>query len=262
MVAVDLDGTLLQPDHSVSERTASALRRTQRAGVTVAIVTGRPPRWVHDPARQAGLLGPAVCANGALTYDVVKSEILDHLPIEPRVAHDLVVALRAAVPSIRFAFEIGLDFAREPDYELLWSAMVQDAVEDDALAIVRQPVTKLLARDSRLSAAELLPLAEKASGGRVMATYSSPSLLEMSRAGVTKAHGVERLCATLGISRREVLAFGDMPNDLPLLEWAGWGVAVGNSHADVLRRADEITDANTDDGVAAVLERLLTRRGG
>jgi hydroxymethylpyrimidine pyrophosphatase-like HAD family hydrolase len=98
-------------------------------------------------------------------------------------------------------------------------------------------------------------------GDRAEATYSSDSLLEISAAGVTKAAGVQRYCASRGVGQEAVLAFGDMPNDIPLLEWAGWGIAVENAHPEVRRRADEVTSANVDDGVAISLENLLDARG-
>ena len=82
-------------------------------------------------------------------------------------------------------------------------------------------------------------------------------MLEIGAAGVSKASGLAVLCARRGIDRADVLAFGDMPNDLAMLEWAGRSVAVANAHAEVIAIADEVTASNDEGGVAQVLERLL-----
>ncbi|WP_165618413.1 HAD family hydrolase, partial [Mycobacterium talmoniae] len=80
-------------------------------------------------------------------------------------------------------------------------------------------------------------------------------LIEIVPAGISKATGVQEIAGPRGIADEEVVAFGDMPNDLPMLRWAGHGVAMGNAHPDVLAAANEVTAANTDDGLARVLER-------
>jgi hydroxymethylpyrimidine pyrophosphatase-like HAD family hydrolase len=86
-------------------------------------------------------------------------------------------------------------------------------------------------------------------------------LLEISAAGVTKGSALQRLCDGLGIAAAQVVAIGDMVNDLPMLRWAGRAVAVANAHADVLAAAGDVTGANTDEGVAHYLEGLLARFG-
>jgi hydroxymethylpyrimidine pyrophosphatase-like HAD family hydrolase len=211
---------------------------------------------VIDPASSAGIAGPAVCANGALVYHLSTGEVLHHAPLAPDVSLAIIAGLRSAVPDVRFAFEIGLTFAREPGYEPRWLTLADDAIEGDAESLAKQPVTKLLVRHPECSAPELLSATGDLIAGRAEATYSSPHLLEISAAGVTKASGLAALCRSLGVGADAVLAFGDMPNDQPLLEWSGWSVAVANAHPAVISLADETTASNADDGVALVLERL------
>ena len=94
-------------------------------------------------------------------------------------------------------------------------------------------------------------------------TYSTNNgLVEIVPLGISKATGVQEVAKPLGIANDEVVAFGDMPNDLPMLLWAGHGVAMGNAHPDVLVAADEVTAPNNDDGVARVLERWWRWRAG
>jgi HAD superfamily hydrolase (TIGR01484 family) len=93
-------------------------------------------------------------------------------------------------------------------------------------------------------------------GADLEITYSSNSgLIELSAAGVTKASGLLEVCRRLDVDPDRVVVFGDMPNDVPMVEWAGHGVAMANAHADLLAVADEVTAPNSEDGVAQVLER-------
>jgi hydroxymethylpyrimidine pyrophosphatase-like HAD family hydrolase len=121
---------------------------------------------------------------------------------------------------------------------------------------------KLLLRHADLMADELLQRARGLVGhlAELSHSNSADSLLEIAAAGVSKASALTRVCAEHGIASADVVAFGDMPNDLPMLRWAGHAVAVANAHADLLAAADEVTASNDDAGVARVLERLFGRR--
>jgi len=262
LIATDLDGTLLRPGEIVSERNRQALQRAQKAGVTVVLVTGRPPRTMRSIARDAGVTDLAICSNGAVIYDLTHETIVDHWTIEPEIISRLVVQLREAAPGVLFALEFGLHTGREPDYpppRMLpqTQTAVQEALIDDALVLCREPAVKLIAQHSDMTTEALLEIATRVAGETALATYSGVGFIEISAAGIHKAWALEKLCARLGIRAEEVIAFGDMPNDLPMLAWAGHGVAVANAHPDVLEQADEITLSNLEDGVAVVLERLL-----
>jgi hydroxymethylpyrimidine pyrophosphatase-like HAD family hydrolase len=115
-------------------------------------------------------------------------------------------------------------------------------------------------RHSSLTADVLLDRARTACGHLAEFSHSSvtDTLLEISASGVSKASALARLCETHEIDRRDVIAFGDMPNDLPMLAWAGHSVAVANAHPDVRAAADELTASNDEAGVARVLERLFS----
>src|SRR5581483_4616684 len=120
------------------------------------------------------------------------------------------------------------------------------------------PAVKLLARVDGYDADTLSALAATAAGDLVEATHSSyGGMIEMSRRGVTKGTGLARIAAELGVAAPDVLAFGDMPNDVPMLAWAGRSVAVANAHPLARAAATDTTLSNVDDGVAAYLEKLL-----
>ncbi len=266
MVATDLDGTLLRADGTISPRTRETLTQTASVGVAIVLVTARPPRFVRALAGLTGLIGLAVCCNGALVYDIEQDRLVRHAPLEYAIARRLVTGLRAALPGVCFAFELGERYGWEPGYALLDGALdAHDAGPSgrvgEALDLCATPITKLIVRHPMLAADALLPRVRELAGEDAYVTHSGAPFVEVSAAGVQKALAVEALCADLGVAPREVVAFGDMPNDLPLLCWAGRGVAVANAHPQVLRVADEVTLSNEEDGVAAVLERLLTGAG-
>jgi HAD superfamily hydrolase (TIGR01484 family) len=176
--------------------------------------------------------------------------------LAPATADRLVRALREAAPGVAFSCERHGVAIREPAYVPLWQTP-DEHPRTDALEIVAEPVLKLVAQHSELTQAELYELAVVACGVDATVTFSGAQLVEISGAGVTKAFALAGLCQELGIDARDVVTFGDMPNDVPMLEWAGHGVAVANAHPDAIAAADEVTASNDEDGVARVLERLV-----
>ncbi|MDX6505036.1 MAG: hypothetical protein QOE29_2161 [Gaiellaceae bacterium] len=262
LVASDLDGTLLGSDGTASARTRAALAAVQRAGIRLLLVSARPPRWLQPPMEELGLdldADPlAVCCNGALVYDVARDEILAHHPLDGELVGRLVRSLRERVPGVAFSCESERQYLREEHYVPLW-AVPEDFTEADALDFATgRRVTKLIFKHPEVAQDTLYELARELSGDEAFVSFSGAALVEISAAGVTKAFAVANLCTELGFEADEVVAFGDMVNDVPLLEWAGHGVAVANAHPLALAAADEVTASNDEDGVALVLERLLS----
>jgi len=263
LVASDLDGTLLRPDETVSERTRDAIAAARRAGITLVLVTGRPPRSLASIAARIGVGGIAICANGAVVWDLDAATMVDSAPLAAELAAGLVRGLRQAIPGALFAVELERGFGREAgwtDGALPPATRVADREAADAPELVTGPVVKLLLRHPTLPFAEVASRAREAVGEQAVVTWAGTRIVEISAAGVTKAWALQRLCARLGIDRDEVLAMGDMENDLAMLAWAGHSVAVANAQQNVLDAADEVTAANVDDGVAMVLERLVAER--
>jgi Cof subfamily protein (haloacid dehalogenase superfamily) len=257
VVATDLDGTVVRSDGTISARTKNALTAAADAGAMVVIVTGRPPRWLRGIAEATGHHGLAICANGAIVWDLHDERVVASYPIDVDTVRDIASVLRKEFPDLGFAVEsIDARFGHEPSYRPRWSTDDQTLVAE-LEALLSQPVAKLLARHEGLSADELLAGARTVVAEELATlTHSSrEGLLEISAAGVTKASTLTALCAQHGFGPEDVVAFGDMPNDLPMLAWAGRSIAVGNAHPEVLHAVDEVTASNDDDGVAQVLER-------
>jgi Cof subfamily protein (haloacid dehalogenase superfamily) len=258
LVATDLDGTLLRSDGTVSDRTRAAMRSVAAHGVATVLVTARPPRWLHGLADVVGQHGTAVCANGAFVYHVAQRRVVTSRTIDAGLLGDVVAELRGGIPDIRFAAERASGLAVE-DAFLTANDYPEEAVRcDDVQALRDDDVGKLLARCPGMPEADFLAAVEQVVGQRlVMAFSGAGGLAELSAAGVTKAAGLAEWAAVLGIGAADVWAFGDMPNDLPMLRWAGTSFAVANAHAGVRAAADWTCPANDEYGVASVLETLI-----
>ena len=267
LIATDLYGTLLRDDKTVSDRTIAALAAAEQAGVEVFFVTGRPARWMDVVSGHVHGHGLAICANGAAVVDLHRGGLV--LEVRPLLRPDalaVVAALRAAAPGTSFAVELTTGIHYEPGYPPFHldpgatvaaaeKLLAQDAQDAD------RPVLKLLAHHPELTPDDYLAVAREAAGAYASFTRSSPTaLLEISGLGVSKASTLAHCCAERGIAPDEVVAFGDMPNDVEMLSWAGASYAMANAHPDVLAATSARTVANNEDGVAVVIERILARQ--
>jgi Cof subfamily protein (haloacid dehalogenase superfamily) len=258
LVATDIDGTLIHDDGSLSKRTIEVI---EALPVPLVLVTGRPVRWLRQLYDQLPEPIPAVCANGAVVYDPDTDEVLRADPLSVDLLADVAKRLRDAVPDIALAVEVedGRAFWYEEAWPMRWSPEHQAVrVLTTPEELTSAPAVKLLARSASHQPEAFFELVSRTLGGIAESTHSSSSaLVEISAAGVTKAAGLAWLCAHEGVDASEVIAFGDMPNDIPMLTWAGRSVAVGNAHPAVRAVADEVTRTNGEDGVARYLRELF-----
>ena len=227
-------------------------------GVPVVFTTGRPVRWMEDLWEAVGGHGLAICSNGGIVYDVARREVRDFWPVPREVGLAIAEQLRAAVPGTTFAIEHLAGWTSEigfPTHADDWSAA---RTQGDYVEIFRDDVVKILAVHDELDPEAFWGQVDAVVGGQVVTTWSSSfALVEISAAGVTKATTLATLAAEMGVDAADVVAFGDMPNDLPMLEWAGTSYAMSNAHASVRDLADHLAPSNDDDGVAEVLSGLF-----
>jgi Cof subfamily protein (haloacid dehalogenase superfamily) len=259
LIATDLDGTLLRTDGSLSEFTRETLARARDAGITIVFVSARGPRGVRFVAEEAEVDGLAICSNGAVVIDLGTGATVKHRALAAEVALDLIRELRARLPGVTFATETESQFALEPAFSGAWEDWQppEGTKYGDALELVVAPVTKLIARDPTGPNSRLAEVATEVVGDRAAVSVAGEWVVEINVAGVNKGAALEELAAELGVGADEVVAFGDYPNDLPMLAWAGTSIAPGNAHPDVLAEVDEVTAPNDEDGVALAIERLL-----
>jgi Cof subfamily protein (haloacid dehalogenase superfamily) len=259
LIATDLDGTLVRSDGTISDRTAKALATAEESGATVVLVTGRPPRWIAPVAEATGHHGVVICSNGALVYDLHDERVIESYMIPAQTVVEVVDILRAAMPQLAFAVETGVDVYRSHGYRGGWiTSPENDTVSFPLTEVTKYEAAKLLASHPAMDVDELLDRTRALVGHLVEPTHSNGrGLVEMGALGVSKATTLARFAQELGVLAGDVVAFGDMPNDLPMLAWAGRAYAVANAHPLVLEAVDDVTASNDDDGVAKVIEQLF-----
>ncbi|MCC2660154.1 MAG: haloacid dehalogenase [Arthrobacter sp.] len=266
LVASDIDGTILGHDGRISDRTVRAFHACREAGVELVFVTGRPPRWLHPLEEQLGHTGTVICSNGAVVWDLEEDRLVSARTMALADMFEARRIIKSLRPTALFAAETLTGFHLEPGFiendtseilsEFTPAPLAQTLSADDAvvkfLAIVREGTA-----DAFL--AEVAP----AVGGLANVTHSAPTvaMLELSVPGINKAVTLAEYARSLGIGAADVVAFGDMPNDIEMLRWAGHGYAMASGHPEAIRAAGQQAPHFDDDGVAQVLEEKLAELG-
>ncbi|MBC7269407.1 MAG: Cof-type HAD-IIB family hydrolase [Streptomyces sp.] len=261
LIATDLDGTLLRGDDTFSDRSLTALARVAAAGARHLVVTGRPAPRVRPLLESLGSTGLAVCGQGAQLYDAGADRLLWSVTLDQELAETALGKIEAEVGQVHAAVDQdgveGLTLI-EPGYLMPHPTLpaVRVGRRDDLWCA---PISKVLLRHPALSDDELASVARAVVGSLATVTMSGPGTVELQPCGITKATGLALAARHLGVLPEDTVAFGDMPNDIPMFDWAGHGVAMANAHPELKAIADEVTLSNEDDGVAVVLERLYSQ---
>ncbi len=263
LIATDLDGTLLAPDGTIPAENVSAIRDAHADGIAFVVATGRPIRWLECLDPIADLHPYVVASNGAAIYDLAEARVLRSHTFGSADVATLAGLIRDAVPHVCFGLERGDLFGIEPaspsDHARFPGVLHLPLPE---LVEVVTPVVKLIAYSTEIGCDELSHLVTPAVGPLATVTssltHSDFGMVELSVPGVTKASALDELCGQLGLSASEAVAFGDMPNDLDMLTWAGRGFAMADAHPRLLARF-EVVGACGDAGVGRAIRRLLAQ---
>ncbi len=260
LIATDLDGTIVNHDGRISDRTIATFKRAHAEGIEIFFVTGRPPRWMPE-IREAFGLGSAICGNGAMLYDLLGDKVLEEWLIDTDAQHETVNRLRASIPEVSFAVESHNYFHREKAYIPRWDVGLDNIGVHTIEEVIKSPALKMLARCSQqnLSSDEMLDIASVELDGLVTVTHSNPhdSLLEISALGVSKGATLAKMAARLGIDAADCVTFGDNPNDFSMLSWSGRSYAMASGHPDGPKFAKSVAGPCEEDGVAIAIEALL-----
>jgi Cof subfamily protein (haloacid dehalogenase superfamily) len=266
LVASDIDGTILGHDGKISDRTVRAFHACRRAGVELVFVTGRPPRWLHPLEEQLGHTGTVICSNGAVVWDLEADKVVS----AQTMAIDDIFEIRRIIKKLRptalFAAETLTGFHLEPGFiENGSSELLSEFTPAplDSTLTAEDAVVKFLAIVREGTADEFLAQVGPAVGDLASVTHSAPTvaMLELAVPGINKAVTLADYAASLGIKAADVVAFGDMPNDVEMLRWAGQGYAMASGHPEAIRAAGQQAPHFDDDGVAQILEERLAALG-
>ena len=257
LIATDLDGTLLRSDLTVSQRTRDALAAATAAGAAHLIVTGRPVAHTRHVFEALDYRGLAVCGQGAQVYHAGEGTLLTSVTLDRELAALALAKLEAEVgPLAVAANRDGLDgaFLAAPGYRYL--PELPAVPVDDVAELWKAPIGKVFVQHPVLGDDELADAARRVVGDLVGVVVAGPGLVELLPPGLSKATGLRIAARRLGVTAAGTIAFGDMPNDVPMFRWAGYGVAMAGAHPLLREIADEVTAGNDEDGIAVVLERL------
>ncbi|WP_336321095.1 HAD family hydrolase [Streptomyces lavendofoliae] len=259
LVATDLDGTLLRSDDTVSQRTRDALAAATAAGAAHIVVTGRAVPWTRHILDDLGYDGLAVCGQGAQVYHAGEHRLLTSVTLDRQLAGLALSKLEAEVgPLALAASRDGLDgeVLVGPGYRVQEGPLPYLPYEDPA-DLWSAPLNKVYIQHPELDDDALALAARQAVGGLVDVVMAGAGVVEILPLGLSKATGLSLAARRLGAKAVDTIAFGDMPNDIPMFAWAHHGVAMANAHDDLKAVAHEITASNDQDGIAVVLEQLL-----
>jgi hypothetical protein len=242
-------------------RTRAAIAAIRAAGIHFVLVTGRMFQAVRPYALEAGLDDPVVCYQGAVVAEPVSGRWLRHIPIPLELARKTIAAvneegfgLNCYVDDELYVAEVTPEARRYADFQHLQLHAVGDLLE-----WLQEPPTKLVVIDDPVVLDGLKQRMLARFDGRLYISKSLPYFLEFASPDVTKAAGLDFLSEHLGFTWEGTVAFGDGENDVELIEWAGYGVAVANAHERVKEAADFVCPPVDEEGVTQVLEAFLAR---
>ncbi|MCL2843055.1 MAG: Cof-type HAD-IIB family hydrolase [Oscillospiraceae bacterium] len=260
LIAADMDGTLLNPNRTISKKTLTAIRQVLDMGVIFTVSTGRPMAGMRQYQEILQLKTPIITYNGGAIVMPDSGEVLYQKNLEPQAAASVIYRGQVLDASMCIWSEDKLYILREDAYTTQYAERAGGAIlvgETEIADIIRQGIGKILWYDAPENVAMYQDALDRTPIEHVTYFTSSPAFLEIVDHQVSKGHALQLLGAHHGISMAEMIAIGDGMNDLTMLEYAGLGVAMGNASDTVKAAADVVTASNADDGVAQAIERFV-----
>jgi 5-amino-6-(5-phospho-D-ribitylamino)uracil phosphatase len=258
LVAIDLDGTLLNDAKQVSDQTIRALACLPRRGVRTVIASARPPRSVRHVYARLGLNTWQINYNGALIWDEGSRTVVFHQPVAGPLVRDIIRNARGLSEDVLITCEV-LDRWYTDRFDQTYTTETGRLFRPDVIApldtFCSQDITKLLLLGAPSMIDELERVLSLRYARQVTVLRTDPELIQVMDRRVSKAAALRRVAGHYDIPMQEVMAIGDAPNDVGMLQLAGVGVAMDNAWPVVKAVADWIAPSNNDHGVRAALRR-------
>jgi hypothetical protein len=260
MVAVDLDGTLLNSEKQITEATAAVLRDVIAEGLDVVLATARPPRSVMPFYSLLDLHTPMINYNGALVYQPRETRIVMHRPLPAEISTRVVHLARRLVPDVAVSAEV-LDkwYTDKLDQRYLTETALTHQPDHvaDIETFLSRPITKLLLLSEQDNIIRIHQEIETELPHQVTTIHMDANLLQVMNITASKVQALRAVASELQVKRQAVMAIGDNANDVGMLQWAGIGVAMGNAAQCAKAAADMVTDHNDAEGVARAIHRVI-----
>ncbi|MFO7819868.1 MAG: Cof-type HAD-IIB family hydrolase [Halanaerobacter sp.] len=260
LIAIDLDDTLLGPDHQISAETKRVIQEAQDKGVKVVIATGRMHASAFPYAEQLGIEGPIITYNGAMIKKVASGEIVEHNPVSldltKKIAHYVQqhnLHLNLYMDDILYVNQEGSELKYYEDLAGVKAVLIKEELDE----FIDAASTKLIIIDDEDKIPDILEDVKAKFDEQLHITTSKSVFIELMNPKVNKGQAVKYLANKYGFSSQEVITIGDSYNDREMLEYAGLGVAVDNAWEEVKKSADYITTGHDEEGVAEVIKKFL-----
>jgi len=261
LVAIDLDGTLLNSAKEITETTAAIIRAAREmAGVRVVLASARPPRSVLPFYSLLGLDTPMINYNGALVHEPETGRIILHRPMEAKIARQVAAIARRMYADVLVSGEV-LDKWYTDRFESTWLTETARKFKPDLIAPLKewlnQPITKLLLLGRKEWLTEIRQVVRTELPRRTAVAQTEEFLLQLMHPSVGKAAALRTVASEMNIPPKQVMAIGDNANDAGMLRWAGIGVAMANATPHARQAADYVTDDHDADGAAKAIVQLI-----
>ena len=261
LLVLDLDGTLLSDQHIISEKNIKAIEAAQKKGVKVVIATGRLNAAVEKYLAQIGVDNYLITYNGALIKNIKTDTIINHFPVSLNLTADILefvernnLYVNLYLDGEVYANKTGAE--REYYEEIM--GIEPTLIKGDLLSFVDKPPTKILIIEKDINKAnKCMDKLKNSFSDQLSITNSLAECIDIMNKGVSKGSALKELAKRLEISSQQIMAIGDQPNDLEMINYAGRGIAVANAEESLKAAADYVTDSNNQSGVAAAIEKFI-----
>ncbi|EIM05505.1 cof family hydrolase [Planococcus antarcticus DSM 14505] len=259
MIAIDLDGTLLTDELTISPETVATIQKAMKTGTIVTIATGRMFSSAKLIAQQLGINAPLITYQGAMIKAADGDDVLYERSVSPDISQKLLNIAREKNIHLQVYQDDILYGAVETDKLVAYAEAVQVpyAIEPDLIKLAQKGFTKLLFIDEPDVLALLQKELQAIFGDSAYIEKSKKNYLEVTHPEANKGNALLFLANKLGIDRSEIIGIGDNHNDFELLKSAGFGIAMGNAVQEVKDIADYITFTNNDEGVIHAIDKFI-----
>ncbi|AGB42013.1 HAD-superfamily hydrolase, subfamily IIB [Halobacteroides halobius DSM 5150] len=261
LLAIDLDDTLLGQDLKISNRTQKLIKEARKQGLRVVIATGRMYSSALPYLKQLNLTKETITYNGALVKQVASNKIIDHRPVPKKLARKIVDYVEENNLHLNLYLDDQLYVNKSgfgADYYERISGVKPTLIKGKLSQCIDQPSTKLLIVEENLAKVkEVLVALQDRFSDDLNVTASKAHFVEIMNQQASKGRALKKLASDLNIERDQIIAIGDSYNDLDMIEYAGFGVAVDNARDKLKEKADYITSSNDEGGVAEIIEKFI-----
>ena len=259
-IALDLDDTLLQTDLTISEANKKAIKMAQAKGIKVVLASGRMIQSMRPYAEDLGIHLPIIGYNGALIYDILNGSVFYHQPVPVEVALKIIPYFKESQIHLNVYINDQLYMEELTSWGKTYAetaGVVPHPIGELTPLILKSEPHKMLGFGEKEDIDRINIVLQNDFAGKIDMVKSKPSYLELLAPGVSKGNSLRILTESWGIGKEEVMAIGDAPNDLSMIEWAGVGVAIGNAYEVVKEKADLVVSDHNHDGVAEAIAKVI-----